>query len=286
MGGPCDVDGQERQELDNFYHCRVELDGMTFPSSEHAYQASKFPDDPAMREAIRAASGGMESWQQGQTRSDRMRSDWEEVKVQKMYEANLYKYSHNELLRDLLVGSQGPIAARGGLFWKTWNEILLERIREELRPAAERDSAALALRREAMEAYRLAAAAGDKDLAQAVTIHASRRELVPERDANAVNAVTISGAADLDGTYDLDVIAPMVNGQPHFKRKGDVAHLYLGHKKGKRCWVLDEALDMNECSGTAFLEVNGDSALPTGARTWRLYRERGHVDAELSLSPK
>ena len=44
-----------------------------------------------------------------------------------------------------------------------------------------------------------AEAAGDEDLAHAVTLHASRRQRVPERDADAVGAVAAAARAALIG---------------------------------------------------------------------------------------
>lgn len=40
--------------LSNFYPCRIHMDGLAYPSVEHAYQAAK-TDDPIEREAIRLA---------------------------------------------------------------------------------------------------------------------------------------------------------------------------------------------------------------------------------------
>ena len=59
----------------------------------------------------------------------------------------------NAALRDALLATRGSITAYGFPFWVKWNAVLLERIREELRPAAERDEAALAERKAAMAAY-------------------------------------------------------------------------------------------------------------------------------------
>merc|ERR1719359_250341 len=103
-----------------------------------------------------------------------MRPDWEECKVDAMYQANLAKFSQHKDLLVLLVGTRGPITARGGLFWKTWNEVLLERIREELREPGNRDAAALEARVQMMAAYEAAARAGDRRRVEAVTRAAAR----------------------------------------------------------------------------------------------------------------
>ena len=67
---------------------------------------------------------GMASWKAGHGTDGgpKLRPDWEHVKVDVMYRANLAKFSQHADLLALLVGTRGPITARGGLFWKTWNE--------------------------------------------------------------------------------------------------------------------------------------------------------------------
>ena len=127
MGGPCDCDGETHSELDNFHNCRfkvqvawLQLSG-EWPSAEAAFQAAKFPEDPAAQEAIRKSSGGMDSFKQGQ--ESKLRSDWEEIKVNVMYEVNKAKFLQNPAMKAVLLRGHGPITARGGLFWKTWNEV-------------------------------------------------------------------------------------------------------------------------------------------------------------------
>ena len=127
MGGPCDCDGETHSELDNFHNCRfkvqvawLQLSG-EWPSAEAAFQAAKFPEDPAAQEELRKSSGGLESFKQG--RDFKLRPDWEEIKVHVMYEVNKAKFTQNPALKDVLLRGHGPITARGGLFWKTWNEV-------------------------------------------------------------------------------------------------------------------------------------------------------------------
>ena len=52
--------------------------------------------------------------------------------------------------------AQGRITAHGFVFWAEWNSVLLERLREELRGAAERDEGVLAERTARMQAFRRA----------------------------------------------------------------------------------------------------------------------------------
>ena len=151
MGGPCLVDGEARHELDNFGECSFEYNGATYTSAEHAFQAAKFTDK-AYCEKIRKAKSGGDAWSLGNTREYPLRGDWELAKVRIMYEVNHAKFTQNPALRSALVSTVGPITAYGFAFWAKWNAILLERIREELRPEGERDESVLAARVAAMAA--------------------------------------------------------------------------------------------------------------------------------------
>merc|ERR1712054_226014 len=102
MGGPCTVDEQVRHELDNFHQCQLQMDGKIWPSSERYFQACKFPEESQHRESIRNAASGMEAWKLGQMRREEMREDWEEVKVEVMYRANLAKFQQNPHLKRVL----------------------------------------------------------------------------------------------------------------------------------------------------------------------------------------
>ena len=59
------------------------------------------------------------------------------------------------------MSTRGPIKAFGFAYWAKWNAILLERIREELRPEGERDAKVLAARVAAMEAIERGVDAAD-----------------------------------------------------------------------------------------------------------------------------
>ena len=150
MGGPCLVDGESREELDNFLVCSFEYNGQTYTSAEHAFQAAKFTDKKYC-EKIRLAKSGGDAWSLGNTREIPLRGDWELIKVKVMYEANLAKFQQNAALRDALVSTRGPIKAFGFAFWAKWNAIILERIREELRPMASQNARLIAERKEWMD---------------------------------------------------------------------------------------------------------------------------------------
>ena len=162
-----------------------ELDG-PWPTAEHYFQAAKHPQDEQLRERIRAAptcTGPGGCFQLG-NQGGALRPDWEVVKVDVMYAANLAKYTQAPGLRELLVSARGRIRAKGAQdMWATWNEVLLERIREELREGPDRDAIVLAERVAMMAAYQAAARGLPGEHAEravtAITRQAAKRELQP-----------------------------------------------------------------------------------------------------------
>jgi len=270
------VDGQSREELDNFHHCQMQIDGQIWPSSEHYFQACKFPNDMQHREAIRMAPSGMDCWKLGQAKD--LRSDWEEVKVEMMYQANLAKFSQNPHLGDVLVNSSGAIQAQGNPEgWKTWNEVLLERIREELRDDDRRNVVVLEQRIASMAAYKAAARAKDEYGMKVATQYALKRMPMPDSRDNSVESLVVAGAGkDLDGLYRIDLLAPEHNGQSHYCRR-EGGHLYLGVKNGRSAWVLDEVCSPSEATGEAFLSATAEGSLPLGQLAWQGYDDEARL---------
>ena len=88
-------------EFSYFEECGVTVFGKTFRSVEAAFQSQKSTDDTEIekfttmtaREAKRAG------------RSVKLRPDWEEVKLDVMYEACLAKFSQHEYLKDALLST-------------------------------------------------------------------------------------------------------------------------------------------------------------------------------------
>mmetsp|Transcript_23460 Transcript_23460/g.37691 ORF Transcript_23460/g.37691 Transcript_23460/m.37691 type:complete len:134 (-) Transcript_23460:329-730(-) len=102
------------------------------------FQARKFTDEKYVEE-IRSEKSGVKCWELGQSRKYKIVSNWEEIKVDVMYEANIAKFKQNEKLREVLLSTKGAIKAVGFPFWIQWNSRILERIREELRDEKDRD---------------------------------------------------------------------------------------------------------------------------------------------------
>ena len=87
--------------LSNFASAHVKLDGLVYPTVEHAYQAAKTLDT-AQRERIQVARSPSQAKRLGQ--SVRLRPDWETTKLTVMYELNKQKYS-KPLFKKLLLST-------------------------------------------------------------------------------------------------------------------------------------------------------------------------------------
>ena len=311
MGGPCfeqegehpSAEDRELKQLDNFWESSFELNGEAWPTAEHFYQASKFPNNPTLREEIRTAAeckGPGGCYQLGQ--SNGYRRDWDAIKVDVMYEANLAKYSQNPaVLKVLLSTGNNTIRAQGSPdSWGTWNGILLERIREELRGEAERDESVLASRKTLMDARRSMfsedgaqlSLKGNRTVLALTRQAAKRRRWVPQGATYTMSGEDLE-AAWINGVWSVDPIKPEVNGCPHLMTDAG-GHLYLGrkwqHSNGK--WVLDEQLDPTEEGGLLVLPPVGIDAastpeittLPIGTQKWSMYQDGKIVEVELTLT--
>jgi N-glycosidase YbiA len=94
--------GDDFGEFSNFALFPIILDGSRWPTSEHYFQAQKFAD-PTYREKIRSANSPMLASRLGRDRKQKLRRDWESVKVGIMRMAVLAKFSQHADLRDLLL---------------------------------------------------------------------------------------------------------------------------------------------------------------------------------------
>jgi ribA/ribD-fused uncharacterized protein len=88
----------------NFAAYPFELDGATWPTSEHYFQAQKFAGTPHV-EAVRQASGPMVAARMGRDRSRPLRPDWEQVKDDVMRRAVLRKFETHADIRAILLGT-------------------------------------------------------------------------------------------------------------------------------------------------------------------------------------
>ncbi|MCB1633310.1 MAG: NADAR family protein [Xanthomonadales bacterium] len=91
-------------EFSNFSPHPIRLDGQLWPSSEHYFQAQKF-EDAKQRQRIRGVKSPAEAARLGRDRKQRLRRDWESVKVQVMHKAVVAKFTQHPELRELLLST-------------------------------------------------------------------------------------------------------------------------------------------------------------------------------------
>lgn len=106
-------------EFSNFSKHGIEVHGQWWPTVEHFFQAQKF-EDIEYQEKIRNAHSPKQAAELGRSRKLPIRSDWEEVKDQIMYEAVLKKFKTHDKLAALLLstGSQEIVEnAPGDYYW-------------------------------------------------------------------------------------------------------------------------------------------------------------------------
>ena len=91
-------------EFTNFYPASICLDGKTWPTSEHYFQAQKFTGTPYV-EQIRLLARPRQAFDLSRNRSVSRwrRSDWEDIKLNVMYKALLAKFTQHDELRTLLL---------------------------------------------------------------------------------------------------------------------------------------------------------------------------------------
>lgn len=106
----------EHRWLSNFWPAPVLLDGVLFPSIEHAYQAAK--THPSQREPFRHCTAG-QAKRLGRTVE--IRADWEQVKVPTMRSLVEQKFTHGtDLGEKLKATGDGKIVEGnhwGDVFW-------------------------------------------------------------------------------------------------------------------------------------------------------------------------
>ncbi len=99
----------------NFSPHSIELEGRTWLTTEHYYQAQKYVGtlDQCLCEQIYQASSPIEAAALGRDPRHRIRQDWDLVKVDVMYKAVRKKFMTHEAIRSVLLQTgQEPIVER------------------------------------------------------------------------------------------------------------------------------------------------------------------------------
>lgn len=135
--------GDEHGCFSNFAPYPIEVDGKTWPTSEHYFQARKFAGTEH-EEAVRSAGSPADAALVGRDRGRPLRPDWGAVKDGVMRDAVRAKFrQHPELRTTLLATDDATIVERTGndSYWgdggdgsgrNVLGRILME-VREELR---------------------------------------------------------------------------------------------------------------------------------------------------------
>jgi ribA/ribD-fused uncharacterized protein len=138
--------GQPYYEFTNFFASPVSLDGKVWPTSEHYFQAQKYPTRPDLQERIRKAASPREAFNiTREPANDRFKDvNWDANKFNVMLKAVRAKFSNQKLANTLiqtgnsvLVENAGPndsVWGAGGDYMGT-NHLgrILMHVRDELR---------------------------------------------------------------------------------------------------------------------------------------------------------
>lgn len=103
--------------LSNFYYSKFMFEGITYPTSEHAYQSLKTLI-PAEQEMVRNAPSAGQAKRAG--REVTMRPDWDEIKFQLMYDICLAKFTQNAYLRKRLLDTKDAELIEGNTWGDTY----------------------------------------------------------------------------------------------------------------------------------------------------------------------
>ncbi|MCA9071027.1 MAG: NADAR family protein [Planctomycetaceae bacterium] len=105
----------EYRFLSNFYPSPIRVDGLLYPTVEHAFQAAKTPDKEEKRKIADARSPGRAK---ALGRKVRLRKDWESVKVGIMKQLVLLKFREHPDLEERLLATDDAELIEGN----TWND--------------------------------------------------------------------------------------------------------------------------------------------------------------------
>lgn len=99
--------------LSNFHLCTVIYEGITYPSSEHAFQAAK-STDPEVRKKVATCGSANASKQLG--KQLKIRPNWDDIKYPIMKNIVRNKFTQNEDLKKRLLAT-GDVKLTEGNTW-------------------------------------------------------------------------------------------------------------------------------------------------------------------------
>jgi ribA/ribD-fused uncharacterized protein len=111
--------------LSNFYPSSVEMDGDTYPTVEHAFQAAKAPGGNKVRKLIRDVPTPGEAKRIG--RQVTLRENWDEVRLGVMEDLLRAKFANDELASMLLSTAPRPLIEGNTWGDRFWGCVLVKR---------------------------------------------------------------------------------------------------------------------------------------------------------------
>ena len=117
------VKGKPYYEFTNFYIGKpIEIDGLSWQTSEHYFQAQKFIEHPRIMDQVRSADGPRAAVDKARENSRSKRSDWESVKDDVMRKALHAKFTQSKKLKELLLGTSGRKLVERSPVDKYWGD--------------------------------------------------------------------------------------------------------------------------------------------------------------------
>jgi ribA/ribD-fused uncharacterized protein len=96
-------------EFSNFYSAPIELDGYTWPTTEHYFQAQKFISDQMHFQNVSKLATPREAFNYVRTHRSAVRTDWASVKDDIMLRACMAKFEQHPKLKELLLSTEDRI---------------------------------------------------------------------------------------------------------------------------------------------------------------------------------
>lgn len=109
--------------LSNFYPCKIKYDGLEYTCVESAYQSAKTKDVETRKQFCDLSAKDAKA----KGRKIKLRSDWEEVKDEIMYQLVKYKFTHSSKLKWMLKKTKDEEIIEenswGDMYWGRCNGI-------------------------------------------------------------------------------------------------------------------------------------------------------------------
>lgn len=96
---------QDFYVLSNFSSFQVRIDGINYPTSEHAYHCAKFAGNPVIQQIIRSSPSAHEAFKDAAKFKDERVENWDEIKYSVMKEILWHKVMQHEYVKRKLLAT-------------------------------------------------------------------------------------------------------------------------------------------------------------------------------------